>query len=288
MTAVLHPNIRLGEVKLKVSDLERSITFYEEVIGLKLLRREGELAYLTVDGQNALVILQQVADAIIVPERSMSGLYHFAILLPTREALAVTLQHLVNKGISVGQADHIVSEALYLADPDGNGIEIYRDRPREEWEYDTQGNVNMVTIPIDWKGLLQLAQGKEWTGMPAQTVIGHVHFHASNITESGRFYTEVIGFTVEADFLNRMGALFLAAGGYHHHLGLNIWAGRNAPITPPNGTGIAYFSIIVPDEAELEKIAARLEADGAHLEREAQSIFTYDPNRIGILIYVAK
>lgn len=283
---MLHPQTKLGEVKLKVSKLERSIAFYEQVIGLQLLSKEGNIAKLTTDGHNVLLILEEVENAIVVPERRMSGLYHFAILLPSREALAITLQHLVEMNVHIGQADHLVSEALYLSDPDGNGIEIYRDRPRTEWTYDEQGNVNMATIAIDWQGLLALAQGQTWSGLPKDTVIGHVHFHVNNMTNSKQFYIDVLGFKAEADLMRQMGALFVGAGGYHHHMGLNIWAGSNAPIPPSNSTGIDYFTIIVPNLEELSLLKSRLDAAGVAVENKDGALFLKDPNEIGIKLIV--
>lgn len=283
---MLHPQTKLGEVKLKVSKLERSIAFYEQVIGLQLLSKEGNIAKLTTDGHNVLLILEEVENAIVVPERRMSGLYHFAILLPSREALAITLQHLVEMNVHIGQADHLVSEALYLSDPDGNGIEIYRDRPRTEWTYDEQGNVNMATIAIDWQGLLALAQGRTWSGLPKDTVIGHVHFHVNNMANSKRFYIDVLGFKAEADLMRQMGALFVGAGGYHHHMGLNIWAGSNAPIPPSNSTGIDYFTIIVPNLEELSLLKSRLDAAGVAVENKDGALFLKDPNEIGIKLIV--
>ena len=286
MTAMLHPDTRLGEVKLKVSKLDRSIAFYEQVIGLQLLSKEGNIAKLTADGQSTLLILEEIENAIIVPERRMSGLYHFAILLPSREALAITLKHLIEANIHIGQADHLVSEALYLSDPDGNGIEIYRDRPRSEWTYDEQGNVNMATIAIDWQGLLALAEGQSWNGLPKGTIIGHVHLHVNNIANSKHFYIDVLGFKAEADLMRQMGALFAGAGGYHHHLGLNIWAGNNAPIPPSNSTGIAYYTIIVPDPEELNRVKGRLAEAGITGVESDGAWFIKDPNGVGIKLII--
>ena len=286
MTAMLHPQTRLGEVKIKVSKLDRSIAFYEQVIGLQLLNKEGNIARLTTDGKNVLLILEEIENAFVIPERRMSGLYHFAILLPSREALAITLQHLIEKNVQIGQADHLVSEALYLSDPDGNGIEIYRDRPRSEWTYDGQGNVDMATIAIDWHGLLALAQDQTWSGLPKDTVIGHVHFHVNNMANSKRFYIDILGFKAEADLMRQMGALFAGAGGYHHHLGLNIWAGSNAPIPPSNSTGINYFTIILPNLEELSLVKSRLDAAEIPVENQDGALFVKDPNEIGIRLVV--
>ena len=281
MAAKLHPNIELGELKLKISNLERSLKFYEEVIGLKLLKREGQSAWMTVDGQTALLVLEEVPGAVIMRPRTTSGLYHFAILLPTREDLGLSLRRLLEFDIEVGQADHLVSEALYLSDPDHNGIEIYRDRPREEWQYDEQGYVKMTTDPIDWEGLLELSKDSIWQGMPAGTKIGHVHFHVSDLRKARAFYCDAVGFDVEAD-IKRMGALFIGAGGYHHHIGLNIWAGAGAPNPPANATGIEYFTIVFPNETALKETLGSLRQAGIAVGEDGGVTFIEDPSGIKV------
>ncbi|MCR2803613.1 VOC family protein [Paenibacillus soyae] len=278
----LNPAARLGEVKLKVSNMERSLAFYQDVIGFQVLTRNGNIAELTADGSTALVVLEEVPNAYIVPQRSASGLYHYAILLPTRKALGKSLRRLLDKGIQVGQADHWVSEALYISDPDSNGIEIYRDRPRDEWEYNEQGFVKMGTDPIDWHGLLAEAEGEEWGGLPQGTVIGHVHFHVGDLHKSKQFYCDALGFDIEADLMRQMGALFIGAGRYHHHVGLNLWAGAGAPQVPANGTGISYFTVILPNEEELEKTAESLEQHGFAVQRDGRIRWVGDPNGISV------
>ncbi|GGG09596.1 VOC family protein [Paenibacillus abyssi] len=273
-------DIELGEVKLKVSNLERSIKFYQEVVGLKMLNQEAKTAELTADGKNALLVLEEIPGAVVVPPRSASGLYHFAILLPTRKDLGLSLRNLIESGIHIGQADHLVSEALYISDPDHNGIEIYRDRPRETWTRDEKGNYNMATDPIDWEGLLEEAKGEAWTGLPAGTTMGHVHVHVSDLQKSKQFYCDVLGFDITANYMSRMGALFISAGGYHHHLGLNIWAGNGAPMPPVNGTGLAYYTIVVPDQEELDNVVGQLRNAGISAEEEAGAWFVKDPSGI--------
>lgn len=278
----LHPATKLGEVKLKVSNMERSLNFYQTVIGFQVLGQEGRIAKLTADGTNVLLVLEEVPNASITPERSSSGLYHYAILLPTRKALGIALRRLLDCGIQVGQADHFVSEALYLSDPDLNGIEIYRDRPREEWEYDANGLVKMGTEPIDWNGLLAEAEGSEWQGLPAGTVIGHVHFHVGDLQKAKHFYCDALGFDIEVDMMRFMGALFVGAGRYHHHIGLNIWAGAGAPRVPANGMGIVYFTVVLPNAAELEKTAQGVAQLGYKAERDGDVWWTEDPNGIKV------
>lgn len=282
MSSKLHPDTKLGEVKLKISNMERSLKFYQEIVGFQILKRNDRIAELSADGRNTLLVVEEVENAFIVPRRSHSGLYHYAILVPTRKDLGLSLRRLLDAGIHIGQADHNVSEALYISDPDMNGIEIYRDRPKEEWEYDSQGFVKMASDPVDWDGLLKEAQGAEWQGLSPGTVIGHVHFHVSDMHKSKHFYCEVLGFDVEADLMRQMGALFIAAGRYHHHLGLNVWAGAGVPQVPANGTGIVYFTVVFPNAAELEKTAHGIAEAGLLVELREGAWWATDPN--GILV----
>ncbi|MFD0959750.1 VOC family protein [Paenibacillus chungangensis] len=259
MSATLHPGIALGEVELRVSNLKRSIQFYKDIIGLQVMEEREDSASLTADGQTTLVVLRAVPGATVTPPRSFSGLYHFAILLPERKHLGLMARHLMERDVAIGQADHAVSEALYLSDPDHNGIEIYRDRPRSEWKYDAQGGLKMGTDPIEWESLLEEADGYEWEGLPSGTTIGHVHFHVGDMTEAKRYFCDALGFSVEADMMRSMGAMFLAAGGYHHHIGLNIWAGLHAPSIPDHATGMSSFTITFPDHAALMDTVERLQ-----------------------------
>ncbi|WP_010277488.1 VOC family protein [Paenibacillus senegalensis] len=278
MAYVIAPDLELGLVSLKVSNLDRSLDYYSNVIGLKLLTREGTRAELTVDGDSALVELVEVADAVITPPRTRAGLYHFAILVPDRVSLGLCLNHLVQQGERIGQADHLVSEALYLTDPDGNGIEIYRDRPRETWQTDADGQVRMTTDPIDWEGLLAEAgaSAQQWSGMPAGTKIGHVHLHVGDLEQARQFYCELLGFEIMAN-MSSWGVLFVAAGGYHHHLGLNIWAGRNIPAPPANGTGLGFFTVCLPNAQALDEIVQRIEATGIEIYRRGIAYEVKDP-----------
>ncbi|EXX90193.1 glyoxalase [Paenibacillus darwinianus] len=282
----MHPEMKLGEVKLKVSDLERSVRFYEEIVGLKTLQRTGNEVALTADGRNALVVLEEIPGAVVTKRRSTSGLYHFAILLPTRKDLGLSLRKLIEAGIHIGQSDHYVSEALYISDPDNNGIEIYRDRPREEWTYDEQGHVQMGGDPIDWDGMLREAEGHPWNGMPEGTTIGHVHFHVADLEQSERFYCGQLGLDMMADATVFMGALFVAAGGYHHHFGLNIWAGAGAPAAPNNATGIAYATMILPDRAALDAVLANLRGGGVDTVEEDGAAWITDPSGIRLRLTV--
>lgn len=271
----------LGEVSLRISNLDRSIQFYTEVVGLKLLERSDKVATLTADGKQSLLRLEQLTDAVTMPVRSTSGLYHFAILLPDRKSLGLALRNLAESGIEIGQGDHLVSEAFYISDPDQNGIEIYADRARDTWKRDADNNYIMSSDPVDVDSLFALATNEPWQGLPVGTVIGHVHFHVRSLEESRRFYTGVLGFDIVGNFAN-MSALFVSAGGYHHHIGLNIWAGTGAPVNPANATGIDYFTIIYDGKEQLEQAVEQLRQSNTSIEQQGKDWFTVDPQNIRI------
>ncbi|OAX50521.1 VOC family protein [Paenibacillus sp. AD87] len=271
----------LGEVSLRISNLDRSIQFYSEVVGLKLLERSDKVAKMTADGKQSLLRLEQLTDPVTMPVRTTSGLYHFAILLPDRKSLGLALRNLAESGIEIGQGDHLVSEAFYISDPDQNGIEIYADRARDTWKRDADNNYIMSSDPVDVDSLFALAANEPWQGLPAGTVIGHVHFHVRSLEESRRFYTGVLGFDIVGNFAN-MSALFVSAGGYHHHIGLNIWAGTGAPVNPDNATGIDYFTIIYDGKEQLEQAVEQLRQSNASIEQQGTDWFTVDPQNIRI------
>ena len=251
----------MGTVRLTVSDLSRSRAFYEESLGLKGHPTPDDDVALAVGDGRALIELREDRSA---PQRDprATGLFHFAVLLPSRLDLAHALRRLAGSGWALdGASDHLVSEALYLSDPDGNGIEIYRDRPREEWK---QGKIGpeMATLPLDLRGLadeLQAATGPQ-PRAPEQTTIGHVHLQVSELREIERFYAELLGFDVTVR--GYPGALFVSAGGYHHHLGLNTWHSAGSAPPAPGSLGLRSYEILLPGEDELERVTVRL-ADAA-------------------------
>lgn len=283
-TAVLPQELEIGRVQIRVSNLERSLDFYQNVVGLKVLRQHGREAELTADGKQVLLVLREIDEARILRRNSAAGLYHFAILVPDRPSLGLVLRNLIASGIHVGQGDHLVSEALYIEDPDNNGIELYRDRPRDTWKYEAGGHVVMTTDPVDVDGLLAASEGLSWTGLPAGTVIGHVHFHVGDLAEAKRFYVDAVGFEVMANY--GAAAMFISAGGYHHHMGLNTWAGQGAPAAPTNAAGIDYFTLLLPDSGAVQEVAERVKQAGYPVE-EADGIVTLkDPWNIGIQLLV--
>ncbi|ANA79125.1 Glyoxalase/bleomycin resistance protein/dioxygenase [Paenibacillus vortex V453] len=284
MTAILHPSTNLGPVSLRISNLAQSVRFYTEVVGLKMLRQHGRVAELTADGKQPLLIVEEVQD-LVRPQTRTAGLYHFAILVPDRESLGLALANLIAHNIPVGQGDHLVSEALYINDPDGNGIEIYADRPQDTWKRDAKGEYVMTTDPVDVEGLLALSKDKEWYGLPEGTVIGHVHFHVSSLQDARAFYCDVLGFEVTAHYGDA--ALFISAGGYHHHIGLNVWAGRGIPNTPRSAAGIEDYSIVLPSHEELEAVTGRIREAGLQLEQRDGVWAVQDPSDIWIRLVVA-
>lgn len=274
---------QMGRVALTVHDLSRSLAYYQERIGLSLLDREGATAVLGTT-ERPLLLLQEQPGA--RPARNMTGLYHFALLLPSRLALAQTLRHLIQSETPIsGASDHHVSEAIYLTDPDGHGIEIYRDRPRAQW-VDENGRFRLVTEPFDADGVLgELAGGTPpWNGLPAQTIMGHVHLHISQMAPSLDFYLNVLGFSLMARY--GPSASFVAAGGYHHHLGLNTWAGVGAPPASADRARLLWYEILLPDDAAREALAARLRETGVAYEVEdnGRLLHLQDPSANHLLI----
>jgi catechol 2,3-dioxygenase len=252
----IHPKTRIGAISLTVTDLERSVTFYQQVLGLKLHSLEDGSAWLGTKAVPELLNLVELSGAKRTPGKT--GLYHMAFIVPSRKALARIFAHLLQTNWRLqGAADHLVSEALYLADPDDNGIEIYRDRPRETWTA-RDGQIQMATDPLDAEGILaEIAHDSEpWHGIDPDTHMGHIHLKVSNIPEAQSFYCDVIGF----DLVTRYGpsAAFVSAGGYHHHLGMNTWESAGAPAPEKGAVGLRYFEIQLPTQDDLEQLTLRL------------------------------
>lgn len=281
-TESIAPATQLGYLELTVADLERSVTYYTGAVGLAVLDRKPTEATLGAGGQ-ALLILREQRGAAPWPRggRSYTGLYHFALLLPTRQALGAWLRHWLTLGLPLpGQADHLVSEACYLEDPDGHGIEVYRDRPRSEWRWD-RGQVRMASDPIDIRGLLNEAPdgASTWSGVPAATTLGHIHLQVGDLERTSRFYREILGFDVMATMPS---ARFLAAGGYHHHIGMNVWHSQGASSAPGDVARLLAYTVDLPSAAALEQLRSRLERGTASTTSPEGTLSTTDPagNRI--------
>lgn len=282
MGSALDPATRLGYVALTVADIQRSVDFYQDAIGLELLARKASTATMGV-GHRPLLELHEQAGAMPWPRggRSYTGLYHFALLLPTRADLGRWLRHwLEDARPTPGQGDHLVSEALYVEDPDGHGIEIYRDRPRDEWPWH-DGQVVMATDPVDVRGLLNAAgdDAAKWSGLPAGTTLGHIHLQVRDISESSRFYHQLLGFKVMATMPS---ALFLAAGSYHHHVGMNIWHSNGAQSAPEQFARLLYYTVDLTSGRALDELRARLDDAGYAAVAETGGFAVTDPAGIRV------
>jgi catechol 2,3-dioxygenase len=276
----IHPQTRLGAVHLNVAQLAPMVEYYQR-LGLRVHSRTDHVAHMGA-GEEALLVLAERPQA--VRDRTVSGLYHFALLVPNRTDLARVFSHMGQTQIPLsGYSDHAVSEALYLSDPEGNGIEIYRDRPRTEWTY-PNGVLRIVTEPLDVEALW--AEGERapnWDGFPADTRIGHIHLQVGQLAAEEHFYEQVLGF----DRVARYGAqaTFVSAGGYHHHVGLNTWRGplqvrRNGLL------GLEHYTIVLPNPTALDEVRQRLQAASIDFDSNDKGVSLQDPMGIGLLLTV--
>jgi len=266
----LPDRIALGPVTLRVASRERSAAWLERVLGL--VARDGDAW--GARGGPALVRLREVPGARPVPEGGRVGLYHYAILLPSRADLGRFLAHLERIGEPYGASDHAVSEALYLTDPDGLTVEVYADRPRDTWRLGEGGAVALTLDPLDRAGLLAAAAGSTWTGAPAGAVMGHQHFFVGDLAEAERHYVDGFGFAVTSRALR--GALFLSAGGYHHHVGLNTWARVKVP-AGASDAGLESWTLRLPEARDLDALQARLRTAGVGISAEGEGLRVTDP-----------
>jgi catechol 2,3-dioxygenase len=264
----------IGYAHLTTANLTRSLNFYADKMGFQQIGTDDEAVTLSADGQTPHILLTEHSDWKPKPARS-TGLYHVAIRLPSRAALAQTFKQLVGFGYPfTGFSDHLVSEALYLNDPDGNGLELYRDRPRDEWQY-VDNQVQMTLDALDAEKLLREAEDSAWHPIDTTTDIGHVHLHVADLKQAQAFYVDVLGFDLAVDW-SIHGAIFVSAGGYHHHIGLNIWAGRQPQ--PPQTLGLRSFTINVPDAATLDQVRERLQQAAVTVEEQADHrLWVRDP-----------
>lgn len=272
----LDPRTAPGPVTLSTSNLEGLAAFYHDRLGLSHVGREGGTLSL---GVGRMELLRLVGEPGAVPAAGTTGLFHFALLLPSRAALARALRHLAeNRTPLQGAADHAVSEAIYLADPDGNGIEIYHDKPREEWPY-LDGKLRMTNDPLDLEALWEegVAGTSTWKGLPAETHMGHVHLRVAEVEAAVTFYRDVIGLELTA----RMGsqAAFLSAGGYHHHIAVNTWGSLGAPPPPPGSAGLREFSLVMAGQAQIELVVAQARAAGVKVKRSSVDASLSDPSQ---------
>ena len=275
----IDPATSIGTVELTVGDLDVQAAFYREAIGLREIRRTSDVVELGAAGDGvALVTLVHRPDAPVRPPRT-TGLFHLALLVPSRAELARAVHRIhAASWRFTGAADHLVSEALYLDDPEGNGIEIYRDRPRADWETEN-GELKMGTLPLDLTGVLSgVEDGDVGAGMATGTRVGHVHLQVADLPGAEAFYVDALGF--EPIVRAYQGALFVAAGGYHHHLGLNTWAGVGASSPPEGARGLRSFSVVLPDGEALAAVEASLAAAGYEAQESRLSYEDPSGNRL--------
>jgi catechol 2,3-dioxygenase len=272
---------RLGPVRLQVTDLARSVAFYRDALGLEVVgagddvvSASGSEAVALRAGERTLVELRSDAHTVSGARRGRLGLYHFALLLPDRASLGRLVRHLSERGVALGAGDHLVSEAFYLSDPDGLGIEVYVDRPRSAWRRAGRELV-MATDPVDVDSVIAAGEGEPWRGMPDGSRVGHVHLHVADIERARAFYFEGLGF--DQTVWSYPGALFLGAGGYHHHVGVNTWAGPAA--TPPRDdeARLLEWTMEVPEAGALERVADALAAAGQAVGRSDGEVAAADP-----------
>jgi catechol 2,3-dioxygenase len=286
-------SMKIEHVSLNVTDLQRSLDFYEKILGFKVVSRiSDERALLSADGNSSHLIELLKAEANtdndtfnpLVSASRRAGLYHFAILLPKREHLADVLQNLGDNRDLVyfdGLADHLVSESIYIRDPDFIGIEIYRDRPMSEWNWH-HNRIEMATLPLNTKNLLRESTDKGWKGMPSKTRIGHVHLHVQDLAKATNFYHKILGLNLTATLPS---AAFFAAGKYHHHLAVNTWLGTDILPASLQSVGLNHFSIDLISKEEFQRVVKQLSMYGkGFTDLEERSGFTYDSDGIKIQV----
>jgi catechol 2,3-dioxygenase len=270
----LPADTHIGKVRLQVADLERSLEYYQNVIGMRVIDRDAGSARLGPHGEDRVLIqLDERKGARTVPRRGLLGLYHYAILLPDRPSLGAFVAHLSEIGAYAGMSDHLVSEAIYLTDPDGLGIEVYADRDRSTWSA-VNDQIVMATKPLDVQSLVSAAGGKKWEGIPPGTVIGHVHLYVGDIGLAEAFYHSGLG--LDKIVWNYPGALFMSAGGYHHHVGVNTWA-EGSPTATDEDARLLDWELVLPSAGEANEAAAALEGAGYQIERSGETVRARDP-----------
>jgi len=282
MSELIDPATRIGAVHLVTATLEQQIDFYHSALGMKILQQSDQAASLGA-ANRPLIVLTEVPGAKRV--RRATGLYHLAVRVSSQLELARTLAHLADTEAAFeGMANHGVSESLYLHDADKNGIEIYCDRPMVDWPRGAQGQLKMDTLPLDLDNLMDelAANAHPWDGLHPQTDIGHVHLRVGQLNEAQQFYQQVLGLTLTQHMVS--GAAFLAAGNYHHHVGINTWLGAGTPPPPPDSIGLCWFELCLPNQTERDKVADRVRTAGVAVEEAVGGLLVCDPSRNGVLL----
>lgn len=277
------PSTTVGTVYLTVADLDRSIAFYERMLGLRAGERDGDTASMFAGDEQLLSLTEQAGAQ---PVHGHTGLFHFAVLLPERVDLARWFVHAADAGAPItGLSDHFVSEAIYLRDPDGHGIEVYADRPKDTWLYE-DGSLSVGASPLDTTGLIaELGPDpvdSPYERMPDGTRMGHVHLHVAELEHMDAFYRDVLGFDVMGTWPGQ--ATFLSAGGYHHHVAGNLWAGRGATPPPPGSAALRMATIVSPDIAERDRLVARVADSGQEPVAVPEGVLVRDPSQNPLLL----
>jgi len=271
--------MRIGTVRLKVRDLEAVSAFYRSVIGLATIETAGQRITL---GAGTTPLIELVGDPSLAPrDPRQAGLFHTAFLMPSRADLARWLAHAAGVQVPLqGASDHIVSEAIYLADPEGNGIEVYADRPVSRWR-NPNGEIRMATDSLNLQDLLEDAGGREWSGFPEGGIVGHVHLQVGDTAAADRFYRDVIGFDIAARY---PGASFYGSGGYHHQLAANVWNSRSAGARPAGAAGLDRVEIVLREATDMPIIAARAESAGIPTDNDAGGLTLHGPSGTAIAL----
>jgi catechol 2,3-dioxygenase len=262
----------VGGVHLQVSDLQQSLSYYEHVIGLRAHDVTAASASLSAHGSERALVTLHTAPGVRPARRGAFGLFHFAILLPERADLGRFAAHLASLHVRPSMADHLVSEALYLWDPDGLGIEVYADRPRESWQHHGR-ELAMTTDPLDIQSVMASGRGAPWAGAPAGTRVGHVHLHVGDLEQAAGFYHQALG--LDKTVWSYPGALFMSAGGYHHHLAVNVWA--TGPSASPEEARLLEWELMVPSDADVAAVARSLRDVASSAEVTAHDVTAPDP-----------
>ena len=281
MTFHQHPTVHTKQIHLNVRDLNLSLAFYQNVIGLQVLSQSSSTVVFTVNGKTPILSIEQ--PELIEKQQNATGLYHMAFLVPTRKDLGVIFTYLRGIGVPLGSSDHAVSEALYLNDVDGNGIEIYYDRSPDTWNWQN-GEVEMTVDPLDFARLVKDTETMVWNGLPSGTVMGHVHLSVANLEEAATFYVQGLGFEVVCRYGGQ--ALFISSNGYHHHIALNIWGHPQPANRTSNTLGLKSYSLVYPSDEARQKVVQQLKGIGATVTERMDHVSTIDPSGIELQLFI--
>ena len=291
----IHPKTMMGHISLTVANLENQLTFYQQAMGFKLHWHDGNKAGLGAGGNDLLLLTEEPN---LKKYRGVTGLYHVAYLFPNRRELAITMARLFALKYPNSPTDHIMTKTTYLDDLEHNGIELYCESPEDgSWSMTSgdfvtrraDGSLSNGREALDLDELFShlTEDDKLDVSVPPEMKIGHVHLHVRDVNEAVDFYHGIIGFDVMGNAKN-MQAAFISAGGYHHHLGLNTWQGKNAPPPPPDAVGLRHFTIDLPNQTAYDEVVARVDAAGIPSNQTDDGLLLHDPSQNGVILRVAR